>query len=263
MSTKWISSHLACRIDEQPQKSPKDRTFKLREWTCWYAWVSCLSTGHPGAGAHAASPSWKTLQPLWNDCELWHWRYQHLLFEYKTRFHENGWAATWFRLFVLGSTATTMACDLQKYVIKYASYAWMTIRLTLWSAPGHLSVTSWLGPSKESTFVPEPGEKSSSFYSTRNSLLFSEAKLSLIYYYLQLSPLSHLVIRSYSAFSISRPVAKAAPNKAKLQAHLICVWFMYYWKVFKSCILKEILDKNLRGIFDATKGHPHTQKLCN
>ena len=114
MSTKWISSHLACRIDEQPQKSPKDRTFKLREWTCWYAWVSCLSTGHPGAGAHAASPSWKTLQPLWNDCELWHWRYRHLLFEYKSRFHENDWAATWFRLFVLGSTATTMACDLQK-----------------------------------------------------------------------------------------------------------------------------------------------------
>ena len=181
MSTKWISSHLACRIDEQPQKSPKDRTFKLREWTCWYAWVSCLSTGHPGAGAHAASPSWKTLQPLWNDCELWHWRYRHLLFEYKTRFHENGWAATWFRLFVLGSTATTMACDLQKD--NGQSHAWTTIGLTLWSSPGHLSVTSWLGPSKESTSVPEPGEKSTLFDGTiyKKKVFRGEVELSLLF----------------------------------------------------------------------------------
>ena len=53
----------------------------------------------------------------------------------------------------------------------------MTIRLTLWSAPGHLSVTSWLGPSKESTFVPEPGEKSSSFYSTRNKIVIFRGKV--------------------------------------------------------------------------------------
>ena len=99
----------------------------------------------------------------------------------------------------------------------------MTIRLTLWSAPGHLSVTSWLGPSKESTSVPEPGEKSTLFDGTIYKKKVFRGNVELSPLFSAVGPLSHLVILSRSARSISRPVAKAAANKAKLPAHLMCV----------------------------------------
>ena len=58
---------------------------------------------------------------------------------------------------------------------------------------------------------------------TRNRKIIFRGEVELSPLFSAVGPLSHLVILSRSARSISRPVAKAAANKAKLPAHLMCV----------------------------------------